>query len=433
MTAGHVADTTGHDAVVIGAGLAGLTAAVRAAEGGARVLVLAKGVGSTHLAPGTIDVLGYDPDRVEHPGAALGSFVAEHPGHPYGLLAVDDVAHAVDWFKAHFGDGAGDGAAGGYAYRGDLGDNVLLATALGVPKPSAVVPETMAGGDLRSGGRPCIVGLRALKDFFAPLLADNLSRAELGIEARAVVLDLRAEERVDSNPLAFARAVGEPSFRATLAREIRGRLGDADRVGLPAVLGLSDPHGAWSDLERRLERPVFEIPTLPPSVPGMRVYRALKGALARAGGRVILNAEVVGAERANGHLTAVRARVAGRENSYPARSFVLATGGFGSGAIALDSRWHARDVVLGLPVANVPGEGEERFRPGYFERQPMRRAGVAADESLRPVDEHGERVADNVLVVGATLAGAEAQFEKSGEGISLATGHRAGELIAEAA
>ena len=47
-----------YDAVVIGAGTAGLVAGARLAEGGARVCVLAKGVGSTHLAPGTIDVLG---------------------------------------------------------------------------------------------------------------------------------------------------------------------------------------------------------------------------------------------------------------------------------------------------------------------------------------------------------------------------------------
>ena len=37
----------------------------------------------------------------------------------------------------------------------------------------------------------------------------------------------------------------------------------------------------------------------------------------------------------------------------------------------------------------------------------MARAGVAVDGELRPVDAGGERVFDNVLVAGATLAGAE--------------------------
>ena len=71
------------DAVVIGAGSAGLTAATKLAEGGARVCVLAKGVGSTHLAPCTIDVLGYAPERVDDPARALGDLIAARPDHPY--------------------------------------------------------------------------------------------------------------------------------------------------------------------------------------------------------------------------------------------------------------------------------------------------------------------------------------------------------------
>jgi glycerol-3-phosphate dehydrogenase subunit B len=59
------------DAVVIGAGTAGLVAATRLAQEGASVCVLAKGIGSTHLAPATIDVLGYAPDRVDASRAAL--------------------------------------------------------------------------------------------------------------------------------------------------------------------------------------------------------------------------------------------------------------------------------------------------------------------------------------------------------------------------
>ena len=50
-----------YDAIVIGAGTAGLVAGARLAEGGARVCVLAKGVGSTHLAPGRSTCSGTRP------------------------------------------------------------------------------------------------------------------------------------------------------------------------------------------------------------------------------------------------------------------------------------------------------------------------------------------------------------------------------------
>jgi glycerol-3-phosphate dehydrogenase subunit B len=59
----------------------------------------------------------------------------------------------------------------------------------------------------------------------------------------------------------------------------------------------------------------------------------------------------------------------------------------------------------------------------------MARVGVAVDDGLRPVDGDGARVCANVLVAGATLAGAVPWKEKSGDGISLATGHMAAELV----
>ena len=70
------------DTIVIGAGLAGLTAALRLADLGRRVLVIARGVGSTHLAPPTIDVLGFTDEGVESPAQALTELAAAHPGHP---------------------------------------------------------------------------------------------------------------------------------------------------------------------------------------------------------------------------------------------------------------------------------------------------------------------------------------------------------------
>jgi glycerol-3-phosphate dehydrogenase subunit B len=410
------------DAIVVGAGLAGLSAAVRLAEGGARVLVLAKGVGATHLSAGTIDVLGYAGGRVERPLDALDNLP---DGHPYALVGADGVAAAVDWFKRCFEAGP----LAPYSYAGRVEENLLLPTAVGAIRPSAVVPETMARGDLRDGARVCTVGFRALKDFHPALLADNLARAPEGVEARSAELDLKPEGRVDAGSLAFARAFDDPAFRAEVAAHVAGRLLAEERVGLPAVLGLASPHEVWSELEHRLGRPVFEVPTLPPSVPGMRVFATLRDALRRAGGQLILNAVVVGAERRAERVTALRTRVGLREVMHRAEWVVLATGGFPSGGLELDSRWRAREVALGLPVAHVPAPGTERFRPDYFDDHPLARAGVAVDGELRPVAEGGERLLDNALVAGATLAGAVPWKEKSGDGLSLATGFRAAELI----
>jgi glycerol-3-phosphate dehydrogenase subunit B len=411
-----------YDVLVIGAGLAGLSAATRLAEAGAKVMVIAKGVGATHLAPGTIDVLGYAPERVERPGEALAGLDA---AHPYARVGAEGVAASVEWFKRQF-DG---GPLGAYGYRGDLGENVLLPTTVGAAKPSAVVPETMAAGDLRDGAPMLVVGFHALRDFHAPYLAENVSRA--GPPARAIVLPRRLDGRPEANSLGLARALEDPASVAEIAAEVAGALDGEARVGFPAGLGAEDPHGVWRDLEDRLGRRVFEIATLPPSVPGMRVYRTLRDRLRAHGGRIILNSEAVGHVRAGARVETVSAQAAGRIVDYRARWIVLATGGVAAGGIHVDSRWRPRERVLGLPLSGVTAPGAERFAPGYFDEHPFNAIGVPVDDGLRPVDVGGARVCENVLVAGATLAGACPWKEKSGDGISLATGHRAAEIILE--
>ena len=385
--------------------------------------MLAKGIGATHLSPGTIDVLGYAPERVDRPAEAIAALVDARPDHPYALVGATGVAAAVDWFKARIAAGP----LAPYAYTGGLEENFLLPTAVGAARPSAVVPETMSGGDLRRDAPICVVGLRALKDFHPALAADTLMRA--GVQARSVELDLVPEGRADVNALGFARAFDDPAFRAEVTAQVIGQLGVEERAAFPAVLGIADPHGAWAELEHRLGRAVFEIPTLPPSVPGMRVHKSLHEALRRAGGRVILNAVVTGAEHQDGRVSALKTRVGLRDERRGADWVVLATGGFAAGGLELDSRWRARETALGLPLTGMPEPGAERFRPGYFDDHPMARAGVAVDPELRPVDAAGDRLYENVLVAGATLAGAEPWREKSGDGLSLSTGYRAAELV----
>ncbi len=168
---------------------------------------------------------------------------------------------------------------------------------------------------------------------------------------------------------------------------------------------------------------MFEIPRLPPSVPGMRLYEILRSTLRRAGGRLVLGAEVVAFDRDGSRVVSVATRAAGHDAWYAAPWFVLASGGFGSGAIELDSHWATHERVLGLPLRGLPAPEEPRFVGDYLADQPMARVGVAVDGELRAEG------TENVIVAGAALPGAVPWREGSGEGIALASGSHAAQLV----
>ena len=416
------------DCVVIGSGLAGMTAGLRLAEAGASVAVIAKGIGSLHLGGATIDVLGYAPERVESPEKEFGAFTAAHPEHPYARIGIRPVAESIEWLKNHLGV---------FGFTGDLSTNLRLPTAVGTVKPTAVVPQSMAAGDMRRGGNFLIVGLESLKDFYPHYCADNLSVGDVSdgapVKARALVIDPSFGGDADVGPLGFARQFENPEIRKTVVGAIGSNLEAGEIVGLPAVLGIDEAATVWQELCDGLGTEVFEVPTLPPSVPGIRVFRTLRSLLQSAGGRLVVGPDAIGAEVEEDRITALRVDTSTRVVLYRAREFVLATGGVAAGGITMDSDWHFAERVFGLPVALAPGSGEERFRPEYFGHQPAARAGVAVDDALRPIDAEGNVIYDNVRVAGATIAGAEPWREKSGNGIALATGYSAAGEVLESA
>jgi glycerol-3-phosphate dehydrogenase subunit B len=175
---------------------------------------------------------------------------------------------------------------------------------------------------------------------------------------------------------------------------------------------------------------VFEIPTPPPSVPGIRLLTAVEEVVRRAGGRVVVGSEVIGSRTSGSRLDAVIARTSGRDAVYPASWFVLASGGLVADGIVMESDRSVREAVFDLPVRGVPRDGEPFFRPEYFAEHPLSDAGVMTDAGLRPVDGDGRVVYENLFAAGAVLGGAVPWKEKSGEGIALGTGFTAaGEIL----
>src|SRR6266540_1684998 len=133
------------DVVVVGAGPAGLAAAVRLAEGGRKVRLIARGNGFTHWGAGAVDVLGrIGGQRVERPLDDLAGLAADHP---YRVVGAEALRDGLDWFL-------GFAAAAGLEHQGDPARNRGQVTALGTLRPTCLLPAPAAAeprGRERSG------------------------------------------------------------------------------------------------------------------------------------------------------------------------------------------------------------------------------------------------------------------------------------------
>jgi len=429
------------DVLIVGAGPAGLLAGWVASSRGARVRVLAAGIGTTHLSPGWIGVLDTEaaaPCRCKGESAtgpgqdltgALESWIAGHAEHPYALSGLDALRGGIAALQEA-------SAQAGVRYVGDLRGNLRLPTALGALVPAALAPESFAAGDARLPGEMLIAGPAGWRDFYPALCAGNLARQ--GIAARSAVFDLpeAATGKFDTTSVGLARLFERADVRARVATQVKAELlkGGAARVGLPAVLGLEGHADAWRDLQDRLGVPVFEIPTLPPSVPGIRLFSAFKRALLRSGARILLDMTATRGLTEGKRAVGVVVPSPAREATYRADRIILATGGLYGGGISSDRRGELRETIFDLPLS-VPGALGERSTgagPAWFDERllsqeghPVHLAGVRANAHLQPVSEAGTVLLENVRIAGRLLAGCNPVIEGSTEGVWLATAYRA--------
>jgi glycerol-3-phosphate dehydrogenase subunit B len=309
------------------------------------------------------------------------------------------------------------------SFVGDLHSNVTLPTAIGSTRTTCLAPTGMAAGDMARDDPILIVGFRHFRDFYPPYVASNLQRFA-GFSVRPIYLDVPVFSRRHLSSLDIARALDDPTSRQTVAKLVRANLGDAHRVGFPAVLGLDAHHEAVTHLQDVIGRPVFEIPTLPPSVPGIRIYQALRRRLKLRGVQVEIGFWVRGRIEGRGAVE-IEVEAAGRPTVYRADTFILATGGTGGGGIAAEPDGSLRESVFGLAVEG-PESRVAWTLPRFLgpQPQPISLTGVRTNERLKAITPSGE-VIENLFVVGSNLPGWDPVREGSGEGVALATAWKA--------
>jgi glycerol-3-phosphate dehydrogenase len=409
--------------IVIGGGLAGLFTTWLLASKGRRTALITMGWGRTHWSTGCIDVLGHFPGENQYPitdlTRALRKLKQVNPVHPYSILGRRILDEAIECFLEFCG-------ANGYPFKGSLEKNWLLPTSLGAQRPTCLAPLTMVAGDLSNKDPMLIVGFEGFTDFYPSLIAENL--ASSGYPARGILLDLHLlREKKIKSPFHLAVLFEHAAFRDELITALRARLGDAGRIGLPAVLGIENAASIHAELEGELGLPVFEIPGLPPSVPGIRIHNLLVNSIRESGGRIFNGLKVSRYESKNGAIASVQSEAAARLVNQRAEHFVLATGGILGGGITGKEDGSLKETIFQLPCVG-PGSKMDWFTPQFLgpEGQPVYLTGAVANKQLWPIDQNDRVLFSNLHIAGTILAGGDYLRERSMDGVDLVSAFKIG-------
>ncbi|PLX41574.1 MAG: anaerobic glycerol-3-phosphate dehydrogenase subunit B [Hyphomicrobiales bacterium] len=408
---------------IIGAGLAGFAASIFALRRGLDTAQLGH-TGAIAYTTGYFDLLGVMDGRVlDEPWAGLDALREAEPAHPFARLGNDEIREAFEIFTDAISD---MGIA--YSKPGDHNLSALLPS--GVAKPTLSVPATMLPGveAFRTGAKTLIVDFPGLQGFSATEFKVNFAASWPALSVCRI--EFPGFEGQQLYPEVLARSLEAPHGREPLAEKIRAVLDGAEYVGLPAVLGMHAPDEVHADMERRIGARLFEIPTIPPAVPGIRLREMFERELPRRGLVLVPQLKVsrseLGADGAVHHLQGPL-----EDLEISARATLLATGRFLSGGLYADQAG-LRETLLGLPVVQPSGR-DNWYRRDYLDPRghQLNRAGLETDAQFRPLDAAGAPVNPRLFAAGAVLAHQDWVRQRCGAGLAIAAAYGAVKAAAE--
>ncbi|MEI4959053.1 glycerol-3-phosphate dehydrogenase subunit GlpB [Aeromonas caviae] len=421
------------DSIVIGGGMAGLSAALRLAEAGQKTLLMASGQSALHFSSGSVDLLESDGD----PRAALPAFMAAHPDHPYSKVGMQNIEGSLADLQRHC-------AEEGLPLMRQEHNHQRL-TPIGTLKSTWLSPDTCACmTEAPAPDAILLATLEGFRDFHPALAAANLATHARFAHSRILTGEIRLPQlaQFSRNPHEFRSAdiarlfdkqgPGQQDLLADLAREISRMVQECGVPGcrhivLPACLSLGLVGPRLSELERRTGCTIKEVATMPPSLIGMRMQEALKRRFMALGGTFLTSERVLGARYDGDKVIGVHSQH-GEDQLFEADHFVLASGSFFSRG--LESRLGGiREPIFDADVLSL-AERDAWAGRRLFDHHPFMGFGVKTDERLRVL--RGGRPLANLYGAGSVLAHYDPIKEGSGSGVAVATGWQAaGHILAE--
>ena len=402
------------DTIIIGGGLSGLVAGIELVRKGQKCLMVSSGQSALHFFSGSFELCSKD----ENPLKAIAALDAAHPYSKLGSERVEALAARVKPFFAELG----------LNFKGDASANHWRLTPLGVMKRAWLTLDEYAsfGSEQQMPWNVVtVLNIDGFLDFHTSYIAAALEAK--GVEVTVSSLSAPQFDKLRESPTEMRSTnisktiTGD--FVEALASQINEKTAGAEAVLMPAVAGLSGT-AEVARLKELVHVPLYFLPTLPPSTPGIRIQMMLKKYFQSLGGVYMLGDSVTEGKFEDGKLKSIKT-FNNESTEFEADNFVLATGSFFSKGIVA-SQNGVVEPMFGLDV-DADTERTNWYERNVFDAQPYMKFGVATDDSFRAMKD-GKAV-ENIYVAGSVLSGFNAIKDGCGAGVSILTALNAADQI----
>ena len=410
------------DLFIIGSGMAGMSAALFAANRKINS-VLAGGAGGFEYSSGLLDLWGMSLTQRERvtkkPWDMISKIYDLMSLHPYAKIKEDTLKQAFSELILSLKNQ-------GLAYTGYDALNSMVMTPFGTLRPTYRLPVTMGSNvEAFKKKEPCLIlDFKGLREFSAVFFKEMMKKNWPGM--RTQCLDFPGTQlRSEVFTPFLARSMETGQTQEKFLKLVKPLLKGETYLGLPAILGVQSSEKILNTLEKELRIKIFEIPTSPVSVPGIRLKETLMKALVGSSVTLLQNQRVTKVLKASNKGFECRLGSNISPAIVHAKAVLLATGRFlGKGLYADQKKIY--ESVFDLPVCQ-PKTREEWHRPDFFNPNGHRinQAGIETDEFFRPVTKKKKPIFKRLFASGSILAHQDWMRSKCGAGLSIGTSFHA--------